>query len=518
MGFCTPDEHRLFLRQAPVFERMLIEDGIILIKYWFSVSDEEQEKRFRSGSRTRCGSGSSRRWTSSRRRAGSTTRGPRTRCSSTPTCPARPGTWSSRTRSATRGSTASRTCSATIPYERGEPLDDRTAEAAERRGLRATGAGDEPLRARRSRRSAGPGPQGQERLTAVATARRAAGYGSRVAPQVGIPRLPVGPDPFRRIKVPSELERDHDDRRGGARRPPAASARPTSSGSGRPSRASTAAACTRRSASACGARARSSSTARIGWAKGVGPEAPDDAERVPNTPATPHVIFSASKAMTACVAHLLDQQEQDPHRRPRRRVHPRVREPRQGGDHDRARALAQGRRPEPARARRSRSRTSTTARRSSRSSATRSRSRGRASRSPTTRSPAATSSARSSTGSPASRSARCWPSEILDPLGFRWTNYGVAAADVDAVATQPLHRRAGAAAALEPAQAGARASSVGDAARLANEPEFLTGVDPGRQRGDDRERALALLRAAAPRRRARRRPRSSNRARSGAVL
>ena len=48
MGFCTDEEHALFLRQAPVFERMLCEDGIILIKYWFSVSDEEQEKRFRA--------------------------------------------------------------------------------------------------------------------------------------------------------------------------------------------------------------------------------------------------------------------------------------------------------------------------------------------------------------------------------------------------------------------------------------------------------------------------------------
>jgi polyphosphate kinase 2 len=48
MGFCTPDEHRRFLRQAPIFERMLIEDGIILIKYWFSVSDEEQQRRFQA--------------------------------------------------------------------------------------------------------------------------------------------------------------------------------------------------------------------------------------------------------------------------------------------------------------------------------------------------------------------------------------------------------------------------------------------------------------------------------------
>ena len=47
MGFCTDREHALFLRQAPVFERMLREDGIIVLKYWFSVSDEEQEKRFR---------------------------------------------------------------------------------------------------------------------------------------------------------------------------------------------------------------------------------------------------------------------------------------------------------------------------------------------------------------------------------------------------------------------------------------------------------------------------------------
>ena len=45
-GFCTPDEYQRFLRQTPVFEEMLIEDGIILVKYWFSVSDEEQERRF----------------------------------------------------------------------------------------------------------------------------------------------------------------------------------------------------------------------------------------------------------------------------------------------------------------------------------------------------------------------------------------------------------------------------------------------------------------------------------------
>jgi polyphosphate kinase len=47
LGFCTPMQHQLFLRQCPVFERMLIEDGILLTKYWFSVSDHEQLKRFR---------------------------------------------------------------------------------------------------------------------------------------------------------------------------------------------------------------------------------------------------------------------------------------------------------------------------------------------------------------------------------------------------------------------------------------------------------------------------------------
>ena len=46
MGFCTPEEHAEFLRAAPLFEEMLIRSGIVLIKYWFSVSDEEQEKRF----------------------------------------------------------------------------------------------------------------------------------------------------------------------------------------------------------------------------------------------------------------------------------------------------------------------------------------------------------------------------------------------------------------------------------------------------------------------------------------
>ncbi|WP_291994901.1 polyphosphate kinase 2 [Candidatus Accumulibacter sp. ACC003] len=46
MGFCTDEEYREFLRSCPEFERMLVRSGIILIKYWFSVSNEEQERRF----------------------------------------------------------------------------------------------------------------------------------------------------------------------------------------------------------------------------------------------------------------------------------------------------------------------------------------------------------------------------------------------------------------------------------------------------------------------------------------
>ena len=46
MGFCREQQYREFLRSCPEFERMLIRSGILLIKYWFSVSDEEQERRF----------------------------------------------------------------------------------------------------------------------------------------------------------------------------------------------------------------------------------------------------------------------------------------------------------------------------------------------------------------------------------------------------------------------------------------------------------------------------------------
>ncbi len=48
MGFCTEQEYQDFLRDCPAFERMLVHSGIIVVKYWFSVSDAEQERRFQS--------------------------------------------------------------------------------------------------------------------------------------------------------------------------------------------------------------------------------------------------------------------------------------------------------------------------------------------------------------------------------------------------------------------------------------------------------------------------------------
>lgn len=52
MGFCSDDEYNEFLRTAPIFEEMLIGSGIYLVKYWFSVSDDEQEKRFQERMRS----------------------------------------------------------------------------------------------------------------------------------------------------------------------------------------------------------------------------------------------------------------------------------------------------------------------------------------------------------------------------------------------------------------------------------------------------------------------------------
>ena len=52
MGFCTEREYREFMQSCPEFERMLVRSGIVLIKYWFSVSDAEQERRFQDRIKT----------------------------------------------------------------------------------------------------------------------------------------------------------------------------------------------------------------------------------------------------------------------------------------------------------------------------------------------------------------------------------------------------------------------------------------------------------------------------------
>jgi polyphosphate kinase 2 (PPK2 family) len=92
MDFCTDEEYQEFLRSAPEFERMLVRSGIVLIKYWFSISDEEQERRFRKRSTDRNGAGSSARSTSRPGSDGSSTRGRKTQCSPTRTRVARRGT------------------------------------------------------------------------------------------------------------------------------------------------------------------------------------------------------------------------------------------------------------------------------------------------------------------------------------------------------------------------------------------------------------------------------------------
>lgn len=124
-----------------------------------------------------------------------------------------------------------------------------------------------------------------------------------------LPRPPVGPDPLRRIKVPKDLgplvatgdEQAPAD--GGLDQ---AGIERIWSGVERLYRSGVHPAislCVRREGAVVIDRA-------IGWARGVGPEQPDDATPVVNTPATPHVIFSASKALTTCVAHLLDERGQ----------------------------------------------------------------------------------------------------------------------------------------------------------------------------------------------------------------
>ena len=83
MGFAATTSTANSLRACPEFERMLIRAGITLIKYWFSVSDEEQEKRFRSGSTPPSNAGVQSHGSRSPAPAGWNTPAPRTTCSPT---------------------------------------------------------------------------------------------------------------------------------------------------------------------------------------------------------------------------------------------------------------------------------------------------------------------------------------------------------------------------------------------------------------------------------------------------
>ena len=82
MGFCTPDQHAEFIRQVPLFEQMLVNDGISLTKLWFSVTRGPSSAPGSPSARsTRCGSGSCRPPTSRRWTSGTPTPRPRRTCS-----------------------------------------------------------------------------------------------------------------------------------------------------------------------------------------------------------------------------------------------------------------------------------------------------------------------------------------------------------------------------------------------------------------------------------------------------
>ena len=280
---------------------------------------------------------------------------------------------------------------------------------------------------------------------------------------------------------------------------------------GRRRSTSTAPASTPRCSSACGATARSCSTAR-------------SATRAATAPRTRRHAEGPGHHRHA-VLRLLglegdDRDRRPPARRarcaldrgPGRRLHPGVRAPRQGGDHDRPRAR-------PPRRRRRRCR-----------GGARPRplddreflveplcdakpSPARASCSPTTRSRAASSSARSSTGSPARTSARCWPTRSSS----RSASAGPTTASRPRTSTRSALTTSPAPPMLPPLSTlltRALGAPARRARRVDQRPALHHRDRPGGERGHHRERALALLRDPAPRRRARRRPGDASRRRS----
>jgi polyphosphate kinase 2 len=93
MNFCTDDQYEEFFRTTPEFERMLVRSGIQLIKYWFSISDDEQYARFLGRIHDPGSSGSSVRWIWNRAVAGRNIRRPRKSCWTARIFPKRRGGW-----------------------------------------------------------------------------------------------------------------------------------------------------------------------------------------------------------------------------------------------------------------------------------------------------------------------------------------------------------------------------------------------------------------------------------------
>ena len=296
-----------------------------------------------------------------------------------------------------------------------------------------------------------------------------------MSPRVGVPRLPIVPDPFRRIEVPDDLAEvtgigeEADPAEGGLDREGIDRIWASVERLYRSGVHPAIGLCVRREGAVVLDRS-------LGWARGVGPDEPEGERRVPNTPQTPHVIFSASKAMTAMVAHLLDQEgeihigdrvaEYIPeyarhgkeavtiahvlsHRGGVPNLPPETFELKNIDDRDHIVEILCDARPQ--------------------------------SRPGTSLAYHAISGGyilgeiiHRVTGK-AIREVLA--ERLLDPLGFRWTNYGVAPADVPKVARSHYTG----APVLPPVSnllKRALGRSVGDIARLANEPEFLTGTIP----------------------------------------
>ena len=296
-----------------------------------------------------------------------------------------------------------------------------------------------------------------------------------MAPSVGIPRLPVGPDPFKRIKVPSDLEsittvgEEAPATAGGLDEAAVEKMWSSVESLFRSGVHPAISLCVRREGEVVVDRA-------IGWAKGVGPDEPKDAERVANTPGTPHVIYSASKAMTACVAHLLDQKGEI-------HIGDRIAEyipeyARHGKENITIAHLLSHKGGVPNLPSEAFDLDNINDRDAIVEILCDAEPQSRPGQSLAYHAISGGYIIGEVVNRVTGKSIRdVLAEEILDPLGFRWTNYGVAPEDVDAVATSHYTG----APVLPPVSnlmKRALGVSVGDAARLANEPEFLTGVIP----------------------------------------